>query len=654
MKGKWLPTLLALVLLTLLVGVLPALAEAADDAAEWTVLFYMCGSDLESRYSYATDNLEEIMGCVYPHSRISDMMLEYEALMDQTKMPDPGRVNVLIETGGCKQWHTQKLGMDISNTALQRWRYEGFLNDEQPDGFFLEQSLPLQSMADPETLTDFVRWGAENYPAKKYALVLWDHGGGSKTGIFIDELFEGDVMHLNDLGNALRESGVHLEAVLFDACMMAGIETASAIADSANWMIASEEVVAGKGSAIDDWLQQLFISPGLDGEWLGRWVCDMSQIKYTDEDDEEAQQLLTWSVIDLKKIPQLVEKVDLGFDSMGKVYANYPRLMSRFAKYLMDIEQFGTKDSTEGMFDLQGLLYAPEIAMVMPPDILKNTLEAMREAVAYCVRGPGRSAARGISFCYAVDFDQDEMDSYACNCPMPHYLAFLDAISPWTAPDWVYETCERLPEMSEMDAYKIRIERAKQEDGTPALTFAGDYGIGAGMVRYRLFRKEEETGRLIEMGLMPTYFDASVGENGIYTAVEPWLWPALEGQPVASYVENMVEPGSISYLGSIPIRIGTDQWYLRYGYFGAEDRYTVYGLWEGYDTDSSQFNRNVKSLSQMIGRRSLPRRNRRRSIAPCIWRISRCRPAPITCSTWCTTCSCARSRWNGSKWNGTA
>ena len=36
---------------------------AAGDApkeAEWTVMFYMCGSNLESKYSYATGNLEEI------------------------------------------------------------------------------------------------------------------------------------------------------------------------------------------------------------------------------------------------------------------------------------------------------------------------------------------------------------------------------------------------------------------------------------------------------------------------------------------------------------------------------------------------------------------------------------------------------------------
>lgn len=601
MKGKWLLVLLALICGALLLCAVPALAEASEGEAEWTVMFYMCGSDLESKYSYATQNLEEIAECEYPRSEVNDILKTYAGLTIEDNVSVPGRVNVLIETGGCKQWHTQNLGMAISTTALQRWRFEGYINDDLPEGFFLEQTLPLQSMAEPETLSDFVRWGAENHPAKKYALVLWDHGGGSKTGIFIDELFGGDVMYLDELGAALKDSGVHLEAVLFDACLMAGLETAYAISDSVNWMIASEELVAGKGSAIGAWLQQLYISPGLDGEWLGRWVCDMTQIKYSNEDDGQTQQLLTWSVIDLKAIPRLVGMLDASYAMLGQVYVNYPRLMSGLSNYLMDIERFGTDEGDERMWDLSSLFYAPGTAILIPSDIYQRTLVALKEAVVYNVRGPGRSAARGLSYCYAVDFDVAELETYARNCPMPNYLAFLDAISPWTAPDWVYETTERLPEMSDMDAYRIVVEKVKREDGTPALAFVGDYGVGAGTVRYRLFKKDEDTGRLLSMGIMPTWYEESYGENGLYCAVEPWLWPALEGQPVASYVNNLVEPGSVNYLGSIPIQIGNDKWFLRYGYFGEEDRYTVYGLWEGYDADTQLFNRNVKSLSQLAG-----------------------------------------------------
>ena len=594
-------TLFLLAALALLA--VPALAEPEPDGseAEWTFMFYMCGSDLESKYGFASQTLREIADCEYPRSEIDNILRSYASLDDRQGSVDSGRVNVLVETGGCKEWHAGDLGMDISTTELQRWRFEGYLNDELPEGYFLEQTLPLQSMADPGTLSDFVRWGAERCPAKKYAVVLWDHGGGSKTGIFIDELFEGDILYLDELCDALCSSGVHLEAVLFDACLMAGLETANAISDCADWMIASEELVAGKGTAVGDWLQQVFISPYLDGEWLGRWVCDMTQIKYTNDGDEEAQQLLTWSVIKLDKIPALVEMLDGVYENIGQVYETYPKLMSYLANYMMDLERFGTDDGDERMWDLASMFYAPGMAVLIPPDIYRERLEALKEAVVYSVRGPGRSVARGISYCYAVDFDVKEMETYSRNCPMPHYLALLDAISPWSAPDWVYETVDRLPEMSEVDAYRIVVEKVQREDGTPAVAFVGDYGVGVGMVRYRLYKLDAETGQKASMGIMPTWYDESYGENGMYCAVQPWMWPALEGQHVASYVNNLVEPGSVNYLGSIPIQIGTERWFLRYGYFGEEDRYTVYGLWEGYDADTKLFNRNVKSLSQLAG-----------------------------------------------------
>ena len=46
------------------------------------------------------------------------------------------------------------------------------------------QNLGEVDTGDPQTLVDFVTWSIQNYPAKKYALVLSDHGGGW-TGGFI-------------------------------------------------------------------------------------------------------------------------------------------------------------------------------------------------------------------------------------------------------------------------------------------------------------------------------------------------------------------------------------------------------------------------------------------------------------------------------------
>ena len=57
-------TMLGLLMTLLCLAPFAAHAEAEEpDLPEWTVMFYMCGSDLESRYEYASKNMTEITRC---------------------------------------------------------------------------------------------------------------------------------------------------------------------------------------------------------------------------------------------------------------------------------------------------------------------------------------------------------------------------------------------------------------------------------------------------------------------------------------------------------------------------------------------------------------------------------------------------------------
>jgi len=51
------------------------------------------------------------------------------------------------------------------------------------------KSLGETNMGDPKVLEDFVTWGATNYPADHYLLVLWNHGAGWDDA----NLYQGDV-----------------------------------------------------------------------------------------------------------------------------------------------------------------------------------------------------------------------------------------------------------------------------------------------------------------------------------------------------------------------------------------------------------------------------------------------------------------------------
>ncbi len=597
-------------------GLFPAPAYAqAGETADWTVMFYFCGTDLESKYSYATENLSEIMECSWPENYLPSIAANYGVTLDLDSFNAAGTVNVLIETGGCTEWHAGSLGMDIPVDRLARWVYEcypgGKFGGEKPDGFRLVQELPLQSMADPGTLSDFIRWGRETFPAEKYALVLWDHGGGSKTGLFIDELFAGDILYLYELPEAFAEGGTHFDVVLFDACMMANIETAWAIKDYADWMVASEEVVPGKGTAISRWLQELYNDPLQDGRRLCRNICDMTQIKYANEDDGQARSILTWSVIDLDKVGPLVETLEQTCQSVAKYCSLFPSLIPAYAEYILRAEEYG--DGVEHMKDLGDIFYNPYIIHMMDALSRSELLSALEDAVVYALRGSGRSGAHGLSFCYAAaGFTNEELSVYAKNCPVPSYLAILDSFHPdWTAPDWVYETAEHLKEINTLSDYQLELKRCWSRQGFPGIALVGGT-MNVSSVLYRLYKKDEMTDTVIRLGRTSCVMEESSEGELMRCATRFSLWPSIDGELCDI---ELIRENESGLLYNIPIQIGNNMEHLRCGRLRQEGmsvdnistmeatgKYEIYGIWEGYDEDTMMPGRNVESLSSKAGR----------------------------------------------------
>ena len=596
---------LAAVLLLLCVGGFALAEEAGTAPDEWTVLFYFCGSDLESRYGYASDDLKEISDVMFPY--------DYSVWENFGAMRDVGKVNVLIETGGSRAWHTKekKIDIDVSADALQRWRLNYYHPiDWHRDGdkqiIELVDTLPLQNMSAPETLADFIRWGAENYPAKKYALVLWGHGNGAKTGLFIDELFDNDVMYLYELKQALADGGIRLETVVIDACLMGSVETAWAISESANWMVASEEVIPGSGTALEKWLQALVNYPGKDGRWLGRCICDLTAFQYANDTDNMARSLMTWSVIDLSRIGQVVQTTEKFFSAVGEAIKSNAILIRVYAGFLLEAEEYG--DGGQDMRDLGSLYYNDFIANYADLNLMDELIGALSDAVVYTVRGPGRSAARGLSFCYPAGSSAEELDTYAKNFPMPAYLAYLDAISSWNAPEWVYEQTEKLPGIDTIEELQVTVEKTMTEKGVPALAFPGE-DMMVKDVRCNLYKLDEETNEILRLGQLEAQTIAAPEDKpyALWTMDEGMKWLTVEGEPCCA---ELIKYDLGVYLYSVPVRINSETKFLRCGRITSYDAetdgfietYEVFGVWEGYDENSVVMTRGVMPLTQAAGR----------------------------------------------------
>ena len=586
--------LIALALFAALLLNLPAVAEAAgDETPEWTVMFYFCGSDLESRNACATGNLQEIAECRTYASEVNQLRKDLET-------PDvtPAGVNVVIETGGANAWSADAVGMNVDVGKLQRWCFHPVEGEAEQGSFELVGETDLASMADPETLTDFIRWSAENYPAKKYCLVMWNHGGGSKNGIFIDELFDRDSMYLYELENALKDGGVHFETVLFDACLMANLETAWLVSDYANWMVASEELVSGSGTAMGDWLQQLYYTPQADGKLLGRWMCDMTWRKYAEHKSQVSQDTMTFSEIDLSKIDALAMAYNNFLGRVNDFYVNDPESMRAFQWVVDSAFEFGL--GGDDMIDIADIFSIPGVAGTLGREMYSDVMQAIDEAVVYNVRGSARANAGGISSCRASNFTREELDTFALNCPSNNYLALMDAINPeWTAPDWVYEEgIERLPEIDTLDVYSIPVEKTLADDGTPGIIMNLKDSVGSLYVHGDLYRLDPDTNQIVRLGSMGGF----PVDGEVLAMTEFWMWPAIDGVHCDAELVRNLNDDTTEQMYNILVSSEGEVYMLRVGYDPNNDpKETVYGIWGGYEGDSTSFNRNVIQLSALAG-----------------------------------------------------
>ncbi|MDR2369628.1 MAG: hypothetical protein LBD63_03295 [Mycoplasmataceae bacterium] len=221
---------------SMLVGIgttIPVIATTScAKTSSWTIMIYLCGSNLESRFGFATLNLSEIKDSSFGSN-----------------------INVLVETGGANQWHTEAHGLPtVSTQKNERWQFKNHQ---------MQKILTLTSnnMGDEETLEDFIRWGTTDYVTQHYALIVWDHGSGvfgaEQDGITGDML---SMLNIHDaLAHGINQNHLHndkFDFIDFDCCLMADIETQWMLSPFANYLVLSEDTEPGIGQNYH-WLNYL-------------------------------------------------------------------------------------------------------------------------------------------------------------------------------------------------------------------------------------------------------------------------------------------------------------------------------------------------------------------------------------------------------------
>lgn len=551
------------------------LSNPAGDT--WTVLVYLCGTDLESDGAYASVNVAEM--CL---ARQSD------------------QVNIIIETGGTRQWAIEGIDPD----KCQRWKVI-------PEDIELVESLPSANMGEADTLGDFLSWGVRAYPADKYMCLLWNHGGGSVTGIALDERYNADMLNLKELSQGVAMAGVQFELVGFDACLMSTMETAAAITPWARYMVASQELEPGTGWDYTDWLSFIADNPSADGLVVGRRICDGFYAKC---EAEGMESLATLAVTDLSRLPALAN----AFDAMAaemKGFTTQTDKLRPLTQAIVRAENYGGNNDSEGytnMVDLGDLTLCAEGVVSETGDVV---MAALTEAVPYSVAGAGRQRGHGLSVYVPLVMDEDELDRYArLAATSGEYLRFIEGLYDWTVPEGVtvrqtvYPGGEQPAEMqSAAELLSVdRVERAQAldsndftvefstkltDDGSFFLTLDRDSDV-VSTVAFNLYYEDEESNSLWYLG---SDFDINQNDTGtVFWDNYRNTWTIIN--------DNLCMMVALGFtddyiLYTVPVQVNGSDTNLRLLYHQDSGEYEVIGIWDGLEAESGMASRDIKKLA---------------------------------------------------------
>ncbi len=520
------------------------------EKAKWSIFIYLCGTDLETYSSHGTNNLNQLLGL---------------------EIPDD--VNIIVTTGGTEEWNIE----GIDPNKLQRFQIKSgelvLLEEEQ-----------LENMGDSRTLSDFLTWGVNKFPAEKNMVVLWNHGDGSVNGVIFDQIYD-DNLTLSELGNALKTTNFKFDIIGFDTCLAANLETASQVKDYGTYMIASQEIEPGEGWDYATWGGAICENPDISPFDLSKVVADSF---FANEVDKTFDGNVTFSIIDLNKITKVEESFDKLALELSKSLTDLDKLRSVYAA-LEKAETYGASSMIEGFSGMKDLGHFVRNAEHVIGEVAVNTYNTIDDAVVYNLSGDAHPNASGISFYANFADSRENYNQYSYGSKSAEYLAFLDAVSHvWTAPDWVYEKTERIRDLNFKD-YILQYTSEIKDNNTFSVTVSN-----AKDSIYKVYPRlsiDGEDGGYIRYDVK---LDIESSEDGsVFEAQFTGKTLTINGIPIFA---ETVTASDDHIIYAIPIELNGETTSLRVKYDSNSKKYEVLGAWKGLIYDDMVSSRVFKEV----------------------------------------------------------
>jgi len=347
-----------------------------DNTAEWTVMVYLdSDNNLESA---GIDDINEM--------EIAGSTAEVNIVVQVDRIP----YSVLAA-------NNEGYADDASNGNWTNTRRYYITQDFDPVQINsqLESDLGELNMGDPQTLIDFTNWATSKYPAKKYFLVIWNHGGGFRSlsltkDIAWDDTSGGDKITMPELEYALSaissRIGEKIDVVGMDACFMAMTEVAYQIKDYADILVTSEESEPFNGWPYDTILGELAGNPLTSSEQFAADIVDKYIFSYPYNN-------VTQSAIDLSYMDTLAGQLS---NLALAIMSDSSTTKSKYVLASTSSQYYGDWDFID-LFDFCNQLLAYSNSLEV-----KNIASSIQQTLNYAVikseyNGGSVSGSKGLS-----------------------------------------------------------------------------------------------------------------------------------------------------------------------------------------------------------------------------------------------------------------
>ncbi len=213
---------------------------SGEPEKEWTVLLYLNGNNALTGQAMSNLRLLEYVG--------SDDQIDFVA---QAARPEGLFDGMSGDWSGVRRYKIEHNGEKLTPSVMIGDLVTGWMpgKTKSIESPVVEDLGNEIDMGSADTLEDFLEWGMNNYPAKRYMVVMLGPNQGL-SGMMKDTI-SGSEMSVGELGQAFanvkRETGKKIDVLALNGSATTTMEVAYELKDNVKYLVGSQGIQSGAG-----------------------------------------------------------------------------------------------------------------------------------------------------------------------------------------------------------------------------------------------------------------------------------------------------------------------------------------------------------------------------------------------------------------------